>query len=229
MSLEQKIGAALSLLRQASQDLEPAVMASSLGAEDMVLADMIWKNDLPIDIFTLDTGRLPEATHRLLSLVRDHYGKDIRVYFPKSEDVEQVVSQYGINGFYHDVEGRKACCRARKVAVLKRALQGKRSWITGLRREQSPTRQSVQAVSRDEEHGLVKLSPLVEWTRDDVWEYLRSKNVPYNALHDQGYASIGCAPCTRAVREGEDERAGRWWWEHPGTRECGLHLTEEPV
>ncbi len=227
MSLEQKIEEALSVLRRASQDFDPTVMASSLGAEDMVLTDLIWKNDLPVEIFTLDTGRLPEATHRLLSLVHDHYGKAIRVYFPKSEDVEQVVSQYGINGFYHHMEGRKACCRARKVAVLQRALQSRRAWITGLRREQSPTRQSVQTVSWDEEHGLVKLSPLAEWTRDDVWEYLRLYNVPYNALHDQGYTSIGCAPCTRAVREGEDERAGRWWWEHPESRECGLHLTKE--
>ncbi len=226
MSLKQKIDEALGLLRRASQDFDPAVMASSLGAEDMVLTDLIWKNELPVAIFTLDTGRLPEATYRLLSLVRDHYGRDIRVYFPKSEDVEQVVSRYGINGFYHDVEGRKACCRARKVTVLRRALQNRRSWITGLRREQSSTRQSAQAVSWDEEHGLVKFSPLVEWTRDDVWEYLRSNNVPYNALHDQGYASIGCAPCTRAVLEGEDERAGRWWWEHSETRECGLHLSK---
>ncbi len=207
-----------------ADDQASLVMASSLGAEDMVLADLIFREGLPIRIFTLDTGRLHEQTLRVLARTRETYGQDIRVYFPAAEDVETLVSAQGINGFYESVDARKACCRVRKVLPLKRALAGRRAWITGLRRDQSPTRAELQAESWDADHGIAKWSPLADWSEAEVWAYLRAHKVPYNALHDQGFLSIGCAPCTRAVQPGEDARAGRWWWEHPETKECGLHV-----
>jgi phosphoadenosine phosphosulfate reductase len=200
------------------------VMASSLGAEDMVLTDLILKQNLPIQIFTLDTGRLNEQTLRVLARVKEHYAVAIQVYFPESAGVESLVMAQGINGFYESVEARKACCRVRKVLPLKRALTGRRAWITGLRREQSPTRSDLAIEAWDEDHQLAKWSPLADWTEAEVWAYIKAHKVPYNALHDQGFLSIGCAPCTRAVQEGEDARAGRWWWEHPDSKECGLHV-----
>lgn len=202
------------------------VMASSLGAEDMVLTDLILKNNMPVQIFTLDTGRLNEQTLRVLAKVKETYGVAIQVYFPEAAGVETLVMAQGINGFYESVEARKACCRVRKVLPLKRALVGRRAWITGLRREQSPTRSELAIQAWDEEHQLAKWSPLADWTEAEVWAYIKTFNVPYNALHDQGFLSIGCAPCTRAVQEGEDARAGRWWWEHPESKECGLHVSE---
>lgn len=201
------------------------VLASSLGAEDMVLTDLILKHHLPIQIFTLDTGRLNEQTLRVLARVKDHYGTTIRVYFPEAEGVEHLVASQGINGFYESMEARKACCRIRKVLPLNRALSGRRAWITGLRREQSPTRSELVIEAWDEDHQLAKWSPLADWSEAEVWAYLKTHKVPYNALHDQGFLSIGCAPCTRAVQEGEDARAGRWWWEHPESKECGLHIS----
>jgi len=200
------------------------VMASSLGPEDMVLTDLILKQRMPIQIFSLDTGRLNEQTLRMLARVKEQYGIAIQVYFPESEDVESLVMAQGINGFYESVEARKACCRVRKVLPLKRALTGRRAWITGLRREQSPTRSDLAIEAWDEDHQLAKWSPLADWTEAEVWAYIKAHKVPYNALHDQGFLSIGCAPCTRAVQEGEDARAGRWWWEHPDSKECGLHV-----
>ncbi len=211
------------VLHQVAQAHAPALLASSLGAEDMVLTDMIYRSDIALEIFTLDTGRLPEATQRLLAQVHDTYGRAPRVYFPQSQDVEAYVSTYGINGFYHSVEARRACCGARKVVSLRRALEGAQAWVTGLRREQSPTRGALEERSWDEEYGLVKYNPLLDWTRAQVWAYLKRFRVPVNALHDQGFASIGCSPCTRAIGPEEPERAGRWWWEHPATKECGLH------
>ncbi len=228
MSLEIRIQETLTLLQRAARDFQPLVMASSLGAEDMVLTDLIFKHDLPVDIFTLDTGRLPEATQRLMARVQEVYGKPIRVVFPESAAVEALVAQNGVNGFYHSIEARLACCAVRKVAPLKRALAGQKAWLTGLRRDQSPTRATVASEAWDADHGLTKFSPLAEWTRADVWSYLKAQQVPYNPLHDQGFASIGCSPCTRALQPGEDERAGRWWWEHPETKECGLHLSAHP-
>ena len=207
-----------------SDDQASLVMASSLGAEDMVLTDLILRGDLPIQIFTLDTGRLHEQTLRVLARTRETYGRAIRVFFPAAPDVETLVATQGINGFYDSVDARKACCRARKVLPLQRALAGRQAWITGLRREQSPTRAELQAAGWDADHGIAKWSPLADWTDAEIWAYLRSHKVPYNALHDQGFLSIGCAPCTRAVQPGEDARAGRWWWEHPETKECGLHV-----
>jgi phosphoadenosine phosphosulfate reductase len=207
-----------------ADDQAALVMASSLGAEDMVLADLIFRSRLPIQIFTLDTGRLHEQTLRVLARTRDTYGCAIRVYFPAAPDVETLVQAQGINGFYESVDARMACCRVRKVLPLSRALAGRNAWITGLRREQSPTRAELLVESWDADHAIAKWSPLADWSEGEVWAYLRANKVPYNALHDQGFLSIGCAPCSRAVQPGEDPRAGRWWWEHPETKECGLHV-----
>lgn len=223
MNLEARVGETLALLQRAAVQFQPLAMASSLGAEDMVLTDLVFRNRLPVTVFTLDTGRLPEQTHRLLARVREFYGQSVRVYFPEAADVEHFIAEHGVNGFYQGIAERRACCAIRKVAPLKRALAGHRAWITGLRRDQSPTRTALSPEVWDAEHGLTKISPLADWSREDVWAYLQAHHVPYNALHDQGYASIGCSPCTRAIEPGEDERAGRWWWEHPETKECGLH------
>ena len=228
MNLTLRIEETLALLQRAAQDFQPLAMASSLGAEDMVLTDLIFKNNLPVDIFTLDTGRLPEPTQRLMARVQETYGQRIRVVFPQSSAVEALVASQGANGFYHSITARKSCCAVRKIEPLGRALVGKRAWLTGLRREQSPTRAALLLEAWDADHGLTKFSPLADWTRAEVWGYLKDHHVPYNALHDQGFASIGCSPCTRAVQPGEDERAGRWWWEHPETKECGLHVSAYP-
>ncbi len=222
-TLEERIKQCLQVLEQVAQTHTPALLASSLGAEDMVLTDLIYRSRLALEVFTLDTGRLPEATQRLLAQVQETYGRAPRVYFPQAQDVEVFVSTYGINGFYHSVEARRACCGARKVVSLRRALQGAQAWVTGLRREQSPTRETLQERAWDAEFGLWKYNPLLDWSREQVWEYLKRFRVPVNALHDQGFASIGCSPCTRAIGPDEPERAGRWWWEHPATKECGLH------
>ncbi|MBU6505142.1 MAG: phosphoadenylyl-sulfate reductase [Betaproteobacteria bacterium] len=225
MTLDARIEETLLLLQRAAAEFQPLALASSLGAEDMVLTDLIFRNQLPVTVFTLDTGRLPEPTQRLMARVREHYGQPIRIYFPEAADVEQFVAQHGVNGFYEGIAQRRACCGIRKVAPLRRALAGQKAWITGLRRDQSPTRTALAVQAWDEEHGLTKFSPLADWSQEEIWAYLRAHHVPYNALHDQGYASIGCSPCTRAIQAGEDERAGRWWWEHPETKECGLHLS----
>ncbi|MBU6468084.1 MAG: phosphoadenylyl-sulfate reductase [Betaproteobacteria bacterium] len=213
-------------LRDICQKHHKVVLASSLGVEDMLLTHVIAKEKLPVGIFTLDTGRLPEATHRLLSRVVEQYQLHIKVYFPEAQDVEQLIEQQGTNGFYHSIEARKSCCKVRKVLPLARALKGQQAWLTGLRREQSMTRQQLEKSLWDSDHGLVKYNPLLDWSQEEVWQYVREHHVPYNALHDQGYPSIGCEPCTRAVAEGESERSGRWWWEHPETKECGLHIAQ---
>ncbi len=228
MNLNHRVQETLALLQRAARDFQPLAMASSLGAEDMVLTDLIFKNHLPVEIFTLDTGRLPEPTQRLMARVQETYGQSIRVYFPEAIAVEALVSRQGVNGFYHDIAARQACCAVRKVVPLGRALTGRKAWITGLRREQSSTRAALEVEAWDADHNLTKFSPLADWSRDAVWDYLKAHHVPYNVLHDQGFASIGCSPCTRAIAAGEDERAGRWWWEHPETKECGLHLSAQP-
>ena len=224
--LTDKVANVIRLLREAVVRHAPVVFASSLGAEDMVLTDLIWRENLSVGIFSLDTGRLPAETYALLATVERHYGRRIEVIFPEAADVENYVRAHGINGFYDSIEARKACCHARKVLPLRRALAGKGAWITGLRAAQSTTRADLAPVARDEANGLTKLNPLIDWDEDDVWAYLRARQVPYNALHDQGYPSIGCAPCTRAIQPGEDIRAGRWWWENPQTKECGLHMVD---
>jgi phosphoadenosine phosphosulfate reductase len=214
------------ILARIARDFSPAVFASSLAAEDMVLTDMILKAGLPISIFSLETGRLHKETLEVLDKVKAHYGVEIALYRPQPELVEEYVSQHGLNAFYDSVEMRKECCRVRKVEPLGRALAGKRAWITGQRRAQSTTRAELAVQEDDTAHGMAKFNPLADWSEQDVWEYIRNNDVPYNALHERGYPSIGCEPCTRAVQPGEDVRAGRWWWENPESKECGLHLVD---
>lgn len=202
-------------------------LACSFGAEDVVLVDMLAQVTARPRVFAIDTGRLHEETYQVMEQVRERYGIDIEVYFPDRAAVEQLERSAGFYSFRKSVDARHACCGVRKVEPLNRALKGLDAWITGLRREQNVTRAGVQLVERDEAHGgIIKINPLVEWTEDQVWDYIRNHDVPYNRLHDQGYPSIGCAPCTRAVEPGEHPRAGRWWWEAPEQKECGLHVAQ---
>lgn len=224
MSLEVKVESAIALLNKIAQEYEPAVFANSFGAEDMVLTDLIARHALGIGIVSLDTGRLHQETYDLMQETADHYGIRIKVFFPRHELVEDYLAERGPNAFYDGVELRKQCCNIRKMEPLKRALSGRKAWITGLRREQSPTRSDLAVSEFDVANGLQKFNPLLDWSLIDVWSYIREHGVPYNALHDRGFPSIGCAPCTRAVTVGEDIRAGRWWWESPATKECGLHV-----
>ena len=218
---------ALALLREASKGYAPAVLASSLGAEDMVLLDLIARERLAIGVFTLDTGRLPQETYDLLQLARARYAIPIAVFAPESADVEAYVAAHGPNGFYDSVALRQECCHLRKVKPLKRALAGKRSWVTGLRRAQSAGRGNIPSAEWDAEHQLQKFNPLADWSDEELWGYVHAHDVPVSALHSKGYPSIGCAPCTRAIAPGEDIRAGRWWWENPEFNECGLHPRHE--
>jgi phosphoadenosine phosphosulfate reductase len=227
--IQKKIDIAKSLLLDIGTDYSPAAFANSFGAEDMVLTDLICRHAVDIEIFTLDTGRLPAETYTLMQETLQRYGQRIVPYFPEHQPVEQYLREHGPNGFYESVELRKRCCYIRKVEPLKRALQGKKAWITGLRREQAPTRTDLSVKEWDEGNGLQKFNPLIDWTHQDVWDYIRHYEVPYNALHDQHYPSIGCAPCTRAISVGEDIRAGRWWWENPESKECGLHVKKIAV
>ena len=223
-NLQQKINQTVAVLEQAVLDFSPVTFANSLGAEDMVLTDLIAKHQPNIDMFSLDTGRLPQQTYDLMQQVRNKYNVPLLVYYPDAANLELYVAQYGVNGFYDSVESRKACCQVRKVEPLRRALTGTKAWITGMRREQAVTRASLEMSAFDADNGIQKFNPLLEWTNAEVWEYIKTNDVPYNALHDQFYPSIGCAPCTRAVTPGEDIRAGRWWWEDPQHKECGLHF-----
>ncbi|GAB3433196.1 phosphoadenylyl-sulfate reductase [Massilia solisilvae] len=213
-------------LARVAAEFSPAVFASSLALEDMVLTDLILRAGLPIGIFSLDTGRLHPETLAVLDAVKATYDHEIAVYRPDPAAVEAYVSAKGLNAFYDSVELRRECCHIRKVEPLGRALAGKRAWITGQRRAQSATRADLAVQEDDPAHGMVKFNPLADWSEEDVWNYIRSNNVPYNVLHDQGYPSIGCAPCTRAIQPGEDIRAGRWWWENPESKECGLHVVD---
>lgn len=210
-------------LRAIAREFSPAALASSLSAEDMVLTDAIARQGLPIEVFVLDTGRLHADTLSLIQETRKRYGIDIRVYQPRRLAVEEYVLTHGRDAFYGSVELRQRCCEIRKVEPLKRALAGKRAWITGQRREQSRSRWALPFREYDAMHGLEKFNPLAAWTEAEVWAYISDHSVPYNRLYDEGYRSIGCAPCTRPVRPGEDVRAGRWWWETSGLQECGLH------
>ncbi len=223
MNLDAKVEHLKASLQEISTEYTPVAFASSFGAEDMVLIDLICKYARNIEIFTLDTGRLPEETYRLIQDVKDHYAVPIHIYFPQSAAVEKYVHEYGPNAFYDSIELRKSCCHIRKVEPLRRALQGKQAWITGRRRDQAVTRQELAFSEWDAENKLNKFNPLHDWTQSEVWSYIRKFEVPYNVLHDKGYPSIGCAPCTRAITVGEDVRAGRWWWENPSGKECGLH------
>lgn len=202
---------------------EETVFSTSLGQEDQVLTEMIASARLPVQIFTLDTGRLFHEHYDLLEKTNARYKINIDVYFPEASDVEAYVKSNGVNGFYESVENRKACCFIRKVKPLNRALTGAKVWITGLRSEQSDNRKDMKMIEWDEERGLYKFNPLIRWSYEEMLDYIRQKNVPYNPLHDKGFISIGCAPCTRAIEPGEDPRAGRWWWE-VSHKECGLHV-----
>jgi phosphoadenosine phosphosulfate reductase len=200
-------------------------LASSLQAEEMVILDMAWKVHPGVRVFTLDTGRLHEETYIAMERLRERYGIVIESYFPNREAVESLEREKGFYSFRQSVEERKWCCRIRKLEPLARALKDLDAWITGLRRGQAVTRTAIQKVEYDQSHGLIKISPVADWSDEQVWNYIRTHDVPYNALHDLGYPSIGCAPCTRAIKAGEDIRAGRWWWEMPESKECGLHVT----
>lgn len=198
-------------------------LSNSLGAEDQVLTDMICKIDKSTTIFTLDTGRVFPETYDLIDRTNKRYGIQLKVYFPDASQVEEMVNKKGVNSFFESIENRKECCHIRKIEPLKRAFRGLDVWICGLRRDQSITRTNVDMVEWDENNGLVKLNPLVDWSEQQMWDYIKENKVPYNRLHDQGFPSIGCQPCTRAIKDGEEVRAGRWWWEDPASKECGLH------
>ena len=197
--------------------------ATSLGAEDQVITQMLSKIDKSANVITLDTGRMFPETYDLLHRTINRYGIAIKSYYPDTAQVEEMVNTKGINLFYESIENRKLCCHIRKIVPLQRALKGKDAWITGLRREQSVTRTELKIVDWDSANGLIKINPLLEWHEEQVWDYIKNNDIPYNKLHDQGFPSIGCQPCTRAIAKGEDLRAGRWWWENPDSKECGLH------
>ena len=218
---------ALTLLSDIFRD--KIVFSTSFGWEDQVITHMIFANNLPIKIFTLETGRLFPETYYVWNRTMEIYGKPIHAYYPQNELLEQMVNAKGPNSFYESVDNRKECCGIRKVEPLNRALASNKCWITGIRAEQSASRQSMDNVEWDEQHQLIKYHPLYSWTLDEVKEYIRVNNIPYNTLHDRGFPSIGCAPCTRAVQPGEDFRAGRWWWEDQSKKECGLHEINEVI
>ena len=218
-------GILVARLKEISGEFRNVAFASSLGAEDMVITDAILTSGLPIAIFTLDTGRLPGETLDLLERMRLRYSRKVEIYEPDAGEVAGYVAAHGVNAFYESVDLRKSCCHIRKVKPLARALAGRDAWLTGLRRAQSVTRTELPLREFDAAHVLVKFNPLADWSEQEVWAYIRDRDVPYNALHDSGYPSIGCDPCTRAIRPGEDIRAGRWWWESRDSKECGIHVS----
>jgi phosphoadenosine phosphosulfate reductase len=217
------------LLERAALEHAPVALASSLSAEDMVITDAILGlgRGVGIEIFTLDTGRLHADTLDVVNSIRERYGYEVRLFRPDPAAVSEYVASFGRDGFYESVDLRKRCCHIRKVEPLERALAGKSAWITGQRREQASTRAALKVEEYDAARGMVKFNPLAEWTEAEVWDAIRERDIPYNALHDQGYRSIGCAPCTRPTVAGEDVRAGRWWWELRDARECGLHVVSD--
>lgn len=223
--LQSKVEAAAALLKKGLNDHDGSIVfANSLGAEDVVIADLISRYSPEISNFVLDTGRLPEETLKLLADVQARYSNiTVKVYYPEAADVEGFVAENGVNAFYESQDLRKGCCFVRKIKPLKRALSTSKAWITGLRREQSVTRDEIQFEEWDEGNNMHKLNPLADWSEKEVWAYIKANDVPYNELHDKHYPSIGCAPCTRSISMGEDVRSGRWWWENPENRECGLH------
>jgi phosphoadenosine phosphosulfate reductase len=227
--LEERVAAVRSQLTAALARYGRLTYANSLGAEAVVLTDIIWSHLPQIDVFTVDTGRLPEETYTLLDTLQRRYGRALRVVCPDATALEQLVARQGINGFYDSTTARLECCRVRKVEPFRRAIAGFPAWITGVRREQSAARARAREWEWDPRYGLHKLSPLLEWSEPQVWQYIRLHRLPYNSLHDRQYRSIGCAPCTRAVQPGEGHRAGRWWWERSESRECGLHPLGSPA
>lgn len=201
------------------------VFSTSFGLEDQLITHLIFENNLPIRVFTLETGRLFPETYYTWNRTLERYQKEIQAYFPDTHAVQQLITQKGPSSFYESVENRKECCRIRKIEPLQRALAGAACWITGIRADQSNNRQGMADVEWDSVNGLIKFHPIYHWTVDEVKAYVKANDIPYNPLHDKGFPSIGCAPCTRAVGEGEDFRAGRWWWEDQSKKECGLHAT----
>jgi len=214
------------VLQWAYETFGRVVIVASFQAESSVLIDMASRIRPDVNVLTLDTGRLPQATHDMIDRVRDRYSIDVQVVAPDAADLEEMVGRHGVNQFYESPDLRRLCCDVRKSRPLARALHGYDAWVTGVRRQQAATRTQTAVVALDAEHdGLTKIAPLAAWTKDQVWSYIREHELPYHALYDQGYTSIGCAPCTRATTAGEDERAGRWWWEQNEVKECGLHWT----
>jgi len=217
----------IDLLQQVASTFSPSIVfACSFGAEDVVLFDLICRYAPSIQIITLDTGRLHQQTYDVMHACRQKYGIDIKIYFPEQTEVEAMLQQHGPNLFYESIENRKMCCAVRKVHALKRALKEQKAWITGVRREQASSRQHMQSIEDDQSFGIKKINPLLAWSEKEVWQYIKDNEVPNNALHAQGFPSIGCAPCTRAITVGEDPRSGRWWWEQEDAiAECGLHAS----
>lgn len=226
-TLKHKIAELERLLVHVALEHSPSALASSLSAEDMVITDSILRHKLAIELFTLDTERLHADTLNMITAIRERYGYDVRVLRPNPGAVADYVVKFGRDAFYESTELRKRCCHIRKVEPLNRALEGKVAWITGQRREQAVTRSELKSQEYDAAHAVVKFNPLADWSEAEVWEFIRAFDVPYNALHDLGYRSIGCAPCTRPTVAGEDVRAGRWWWEIKEARECGLHVAPD--
>lgn len=212
------------LLSFLNEHYKHVVFSSSLSIEDQVLTDIIYKANLNIEVFTLDTGRLPKETYDLLEQNHSTYKKRMTIFFPDFNHIEALTSEKGYYSFYNDIESRKECCAIRKVKPLKRALKNKDVWITGLRRSQSPTRMNMRKIEYGSGFGLIKVNPLIDWSEEAVWEYIKTHRVPYSQLYNKGYKSIGCAPCTRAIPKDADIRSGRWWWEDPNKKECGLHI-----
>ena len=203
-------------------------VCTSFQIDGMAILDMAWRIDPQVRVFTVDTGRLPAETYELMDRVRERYGLAIEVYYPQAIELERLVRKQGVNGFYRSVPQRLACCEVRKVSPLRRVLEGLDAWITGLRRDQWATRSNIRKIELDHDHGgIVKVNPLADWTEEEVWDYLRANDVPYNPLYDRGYKTIGCAPCTRPVEPGADARSGRWWWEKNAPKECGMHCAIE--
>ena len=224
---ELKASSAEEIIAFAAENLESPIFASSLGQEDQVITDLIAKSEFNIPIFTLDTGRLFPETYDLIANTEEKYALKIQIAFPNATEIEQMVAEEGINLFRKSIKARKRCCGVRKMHPLTRFLGTSEGWICGLRRDQSPTRTEMHAIDWDAVNGIPKFNPLIDWTLDDVQHHLKENDVPYNPLHDQGFLSIGCACCTRAIQPGEDIRAGRWWWEHPEQKECGLHFNPD--
>jgi thioredoxin-dependent adenylylsulfate APS reductase len=213
------------VLRRVLERFHPRIaLCTSFQADGMAILDMAWRINPEVRVFTIDTGRLPQETYELIDRVREHYDLQIEVYFPDAQKVEDMVYNHGMNLFYREVDLRLQCCEIRKVFPLHRVLSTLDAWITGLRKDQGSTRSHVRQIEIDHDHGdIIKVNPLANWTEKEVWQYIQAHNIPYHSLYDQGYTSIGCAPCTRSIRPGEDHRAGRWWWEEETVKECGLH------
>jgi phosphoadenosine phosphosulfate reductase len=224
-ALQARVSASTAQMNEALVEFKNVCYANSLGPESMVLTDLIWGSmqATNIEIFTVDTGRLYPETYDLIERVQKRYQRALRIYYPHAGDLEGWVGANGINGFRDGIDQRHGCCAIRKVEPFRRAVSGSDAWVTGIRRAQSAGRATAAPVAWDSEYGLHKVSPLLDWTEKEVWEYIRRKRLPYNTLHDRGFPSIGCAPCTRAVQPGDDQRSGRWWWERSESRECGLH------